>query len=318
VPLDKPYIQHLKDSKGLETPYSAIRAGFVALALEKSRRATPFIAQARALKSAASQASSPAMLMSISEIQMALLTAAGVSEKAKEHMMQQDKEEAIRKLIESFLEPAGPDFVEELVYRFLLTRGDALGGAMRNLGGVLAERKLARAIIAALTLAHISYEWLHRDSNTWVSGEGDNADIELYLKGISWSDAGRTRTLLYNRNVPLISNNVDLSVLSCGHRQVETARTVADSYIAFGELKGGIDPAGADEHWKTANTALSRIREAYLSQHLSHCTFFVGAAIAKNMAEEIWKQLETGTLANAANLTNEAHIASLCRWICSL
>ena len=31
----------------------------------------------------------------------------------------------------------------------------------------------------------------------------------------------------------------------------------------FGELKGGIDPAGADEHWKTGNSALVRIRKAF-------------------------------------------------------
>ena len=37
----------------------------------------------------------------------------------------------------------------------------------------------------------------------------------------------------------------------------------AASYMALGELKGGIDPAGADEHWKTARTALSRIHEAF-------------------------------------------------------
>lgn len=35
------------------------RAGFVALALEKNRRATPFVEQARSLKAAASQAKTP-------------------------------------------------------------------------------------------------------------------------------------------------------------------------------------------------------------------------------------------------------------------
>jgi hypothetical protein len=44
----KPYRLHLKSSKDLETTYEAVRAGFVALALEKNRRATPFVAQARA------------------------------------------------------------------------------------------------------------------------------------------------------------------------------------------------------------------------------------------------------------------------------
>ena len=56
----KPHLLHLKSSKSLETTYEAVRAGFVALALEKNRRATPFVAQARALKVAAAKAETPA------------------------------------------------------------------------------------------------------------------------------------------------------------------------------------------------------------------------------------------------------------------
>jgi hypothetical protein len=50
--MTKPYRQHLASSNDLETTYEAIRAGFVALALETNRRATPFVAQGRALKAA--------------------------------------------------------------------------------------------------------------------------------------------------------------------------------------------------------------------------------------------------------------------------
>src|SRR5438552_18251109 len=59
----KPYLQHLNSSKDLETTYEAIRAGFVSLALEKNRRATPFVAEARALKAAASKAKTPTELL---------------------------------------------------------------------------------------------------------------------------------------------------------------------------------------------------------------------------------------------------------------
>lgn len=90
------------------------------------------------------------------------------------------------------------------------------------------------------------------------------------------------------------------------------------AYVAFGELKGGIDPASADEHWKTARTALSRIREAFLKQKLTPHTFFIGAAIETKMSNEIWGMLERGELENAANLTNEEQIASLTRWLCGL
>jgi len=315
----RPYLQHLVQSEDLVTSYQNVRAGFVSLALEKNRRATPFVAEARALNSAASRATSPADLTGIPEIQSALLTAAGVSDKAVTHMEDQDKAEAVRGLIENFLEPAGSAFVEELVYRFLLTRGDTLGGSMRNVGGVLAVRKLSRAIISALTLSGTAYLWLDRANRVWSRAPKDDADVELYLRGLSWSSGGRARTIIYNLTVPLVKNNVDLCLFDCSSQEVGRAvyRSPA-RYVALGELKGGIDPAGADEHWKTAGTSLNRIRTAFKEQGLSPYTFFVGAAIEKKMADEIWEALEEGTLGNAANLTEAKQLASLASWLCSL
>jgi len=55
-------------------------------------------------------------------------------------------------LIEKFLKPAGIDFIDELIYRFLLTRGDTLGGSMRNLAGSLGERKFNRTLISTLKI----------------------------------------------------------------------------------------------------------------------------------------------------------------------
>jgi hypothetical protein len=123
------YRRHLRSSKDLVTTYEAPRSGFVALALEKNRRATPYIAEARALQEAASQAKTPTDLLSIKDIETGLLTAAGLSDKALAHLLPEDKIESIKGLIKNFLEPSGAKFVEELVFRFLLTRGDTLGGS---------------------------------------------------------------------------------------------------------------------------------------------------------------------------------------------
>lgn len=314
----KAHSKHLSGSSDLITTYEETRAGFVALALEKNRRATPFVEQARSLKTAASQAKTPAALLKIEPIQPALLTAAGVSDKAMGYLLPQDKMEAIQGLIAKYLEPAGPAFVEELVFRFLLTRGDTLGGSMRNVGGVMAGRKLTRATIANLSLAKTPYQWLHSDSKEWITGKEEDADIELYLTGLSWSSKDKSRTMIYNRKVPFVNKNVDLCLLNCSPEELSTAFNNPSLYIALGELKGGIDPAGADEHWKTARTSLTRIRKAFSDKRFSPHTFFVGAAIENSMAEEIWHQLEDGTLSNAANLTDADQVASLCNWLCSL
>jgi Restriction endonuclease BsobI len=320
----KPHRLHLSSGDDLVTTYEAIRAGFIALSLEKNRRATPFVSQARMLKAAASIATTPAELLNIQEIQPALLTAAGISDKAIAHLRPEDKAEAIQGLIRNFLDPAGEQFVEELVFRFLLTRGDTLGGSMRNIGGTLAQRKLTRAIISTLRIAGKPYQWLHSTNNAWTQMSDDDSDIELYLRGLNWQKGRQSRTLIYNLTVPLVKNNVDLCLFRCQPNDLatkEVAKAVFNSpdlYIALGELKGGIDPAGADEHWKTARTALHRIQEAFARLGLNPHTFFVGAAIEKKMASEIWSQLESGTLENAANLTDDNQIASVSRWLCQL
>src|SRR5258708_2883803 len=94
------YRQHLSASSDLITTYAERRAGFIALALEKNRRATPFVEQARALKSVVSLVSAPSDLLTMDAIQPALLAAAGLSDKAIGHLQQEDKTEALRGLIE--------------------------------------------------------------------------------------------------------------------------------------------------------------------------------------------------------------------------
>lgn len=317
--MTRPYRKHLKSSQDLETSYEAVRAGFVSLALEKNRRATPYVAEARALKSSAAQAKTPRDLLKIQEIRPGLLTAAGVSDKAANHLQESDKDEAIDGLIRNFLEPAGVGCVEELVFRFLLIRGDALGGSMRNIGGFMAQCKLVRSVLATLKVTGRPCRYLHSDESGWVAIPEDDAGLELHTRGLAWQIGRHPRTLRFNLTVPLFRNNVDLCLFSC--RPEDLSKGTYESpaaYVALGELKGGIDPAGADEHWKTARTALKRIRKAFAEcGHKPH-TFFVGAAIEPKMAGEIWKMLSNHDLENAANLTDDDQIASITRWLCSL
>jgi hypothetical protein len=315
----RPYLKHLKSREDLRTTYEAIRAGFVQLALERNRRATPFIAEARALKSAASDAKTPIDLLKIKDIQRALLTASGISDKASNHLEEADKRDAIAGLIKNFLKPAGSNFVEELVFRFLLTRGDTLGGSMRNVGGFMAEKKLARSVIAHLRLVGLPCQWLHSETKTWAVLPNEDADIELHLRGLSWGEGESARTLVYNVTVPSVGNNIDLCLLK-GSPQMLPKKPFSDPslFIALGELKGGIDPAGADEHWKTAHSALNRISSRFAKLKLYPHIFFIGAAIEANMAEEIWDMLQSKVIENAANLTDENQIASITEWLCNL
>ena len=76
----------------------------------------------------------------------------------------------------------------------------------------------------------------------------EDADIELYLHGLTWTAHGRELTLIYNQTSPIVKNNIDLCILDCPPDKLSEAIQNPERYIALGELKGGIDPAGADEH----------------------------------------------------------------------
>ena len=186
---------------------------------------------------------------------------------------------------------------------------------MRNVGGILAQRKLTRAIISTLKIAGSPYSWQDAKSRNWFEN-GDDLDIELSLRGLYWNNGRKHRTLIYNLTVPLVKNNVDLCLFNATPDSLDEKNN--GSYTALGELKGGIDPAGADEHWKTAKTALDRIRKSFARVKQTPHTFFVGAAIEKKMATEIWDELREGKLSNAANLNDENQIASISHWLCNL
>lgn len=317
------YHDHLTSYQSLITPYEKIRYGFIALALEKNRKATPYVEEAKVLKVIAKKAKKPRDLLSINEIHSSLLTASGISDKARNYLDDEDKKEAILGLIENFLEPSGQSFVDELVYRFLLTRGDSLGGSMRNLAGAIGEWKLKRMLISTLSIYGRKFEYLDSKNKEWLEPNND-PDLEKKIKGLHWVSDGKNRTLIYNLTVPIVKKNVDLCLFDCSKHEVifgnntNSAHHQPEKYLALGELKGGIDPAGADEHWKTANSALDRIRSRFAGNNCQPYTFFVGAAIEKAMAEEIYQQLESQILTNGANLTKEEQVVSLCGWLINI
>lgn len=291
------------------------------MALEKNYIAVPYIEEAKALKALASQVKKPKDLLQVKDLRVGLLTASGLSDKSLNYLNDDDRIIAIKGLIEKFLEPAGGGFIDELVYRYLLTKGDALGGKARNLAGSLGERKFLRSLISVFNLSGINYMWKDNDTNTWLDKPQDDIDIEKRIKAIYWKKK-QDRLMILNTNVPLVNKNVDLSILQGKVEDLKTGKQSIihqpDKYIALGELKGGIDPAGADEHWKTANSALNRIRVSFDKKKLKPQTFFVGAAIENAMAIEIYKQLQTGTMNNAANLTNDGQLTAVCDWVINL
>lgn len=308
----------------LVTTHEQTRAGFLAIALEKNVVGDPYVKQALAFKAMVEHTKSPDDFLNIHTIRPFLLTAAGLSEKSLQYLNNDDYTVVIRELIDKFLKPAGDAYIDETVYRFLLTKGDAVGGIMRNRIGAMGQEKLIRYILSCMNVRGINYEWYGGSSKkaVWNLRTENDLGIEKNMKALYWKNIyGQDRVLGFNMTVSTVKKNVDICLFHCdkdSYEQGKVAKLRPETAIMLGELKGGIDPAGADEHWKTANTALERIRKSYNNIGINVLTSFVGAAIERAMAAEIYMQLQSHTITNAANLTDSNQLVEFCNWVLDL
>lgn len=309
----------IKDSSDLVTSHDEIRAGFLSIALEKNRISDPYVKKAFAFKTAVKNISEPEELIKISKIRPFLIAASGLSEKSMQYLDDNDQTKAIKELIDKFLKPAGDNFIDEVIYRYLLIKGDTVGGIMRNRVGALGEEKLIRALLSNMGVQGITYEYTEgaKNQHLWLPQPINDTDIEKVIKALYWRNDNGPRILCFDTTIPLVGKNVDICLFEGDKAEYDklNIRKHPEKGLMFGELKGGIDPAGADEHWKTGNTALGRIRQSFESKGYTVLTSFIGAAIANAMAVEIYGQLKDGILSNAANLTNTDQLNEYCAWI---
>jgi type II restriction enzyme len=315
------YSSHIKTYEDLKTTYEETRTGFIEIALEKNRQAIPFIEEARILQSRIKNIQDPLELLNIENIRLGLISAAGISEKASVHLGADGCMSAIQEFIKKFLQPAGEKFKEELIFRFLLTKGETLGGKMRNIVGILAQRKLCLSIISSLNLSGINYKLMQNNSKEWLLKENIKSIEEIEnIKGINWINENKgNRTLFFNTNIPIVKNNIDIILVNTSYtEELKNVISNCENYLALGELKGGIDPAGADEHWKTAKSAIDRIKVSFGKYECYPLLFFIGAAIENKMAREIFNNLKSSYIANAANLTKNDQIISLVDWLINI
>ncbi|OKH18895.1 AvaI/BsoBI family type II restriction endonuclease [[Limnothrix rosea] IAM M-220] len=309
--------QFVSNSDDLVTTRDARRSGFLEYALRRNKESLPFIDKAKALRvSLENETKCAEDILQLADLRDTLIEAAGVSVKAKAHLDDTDKTEILAGFVKEVLAPCGNKYIDELIYRYLLTLGDALGGRMRNIVGSIAEEKFVRFIIAQLRIHNIEFELFPKRSK-WISSTDYVAGMAARTKALRWTKNTSHRSMIFNINVPQVKKNIDIVLLDDkidGVTSSILANTLNDAqnYLAIGELKGGIDPAGADEHWKTANTALGRVRDSFKTKVQ---LFFIGAAIENSMSSEIYGQCQKGELSNAANLTVDNQLSALCEWL---
>ncbi len=175
------------------------------------------------------------------------------------------------------------NYLNELEKIYLISCGDSVGGKIRNIVGQKGNQLFVEYITKYLEEYQVEFKLKRSGENIQV------IETEKYA-------------ILFNKKPKFIGKSVDFIVLlkdKQGNYDIEDPI----SYISLGELKGGIDPAGADEHWKTATTAISRIHSSFNKIDLQTPNlFFIGGAISRHMATEIIELIQYKKIKNAANL----------------
>ena len=291
----------IKKPADLITSQQATVDGFIAQAIEKCRIARPYVQQAQQLRESLNQSTDIHALIINAALRDQLLAAAGLSDKARHWLSDDQQDRSLDRILGQLAAAGGDQWRDEILFRFLLTRGDSLGGAMRNITGAAAGRKLVASIIKALAARQIKPQLTKSP-----------AGKVQYLR---WP----SRLLAFDKTPRFVGNNIDAILLRVDDDSLPDRDVLEspDSYLACGELKGGIDPSGADEHWKTADSALDRIREVFRNKQQVHM-FFAGAAIEDAMAKEIYQQLLDGRMSFAANLTIRQQLSELAAWLVRL
>lgn len=293
-------LKFIKAPRDLVTASSATQLGFLEQALRKAKVAESFIKDARILYANLKGVPDIAHLLTKSSLLPQLVTAAGFSDKAKGYFSNDELLEALSRVLTTIKENDPTSWRQEIVYRYLLTCGDALGGSMRNIVGAYAQSKFCEVILENLKRNNIAVE------------------ISSSPKGKTQKMSWEKRALVFDKQLPAVNKNIDVILLdkhdlTAADRDLLARPTAC---LACGEIKGGIDPAGADEHWKTARSSLERIRNT--TGKSCPPLFFAAAAIVRAMAEEIFDQLQDGRLAHAANITIQEQLDDLASWLISL
>ena len=349
---------YIRSAKDLETRRESTRQGFIDQADEKSRRAIAIEHRTHHFMLALQSVQQIEDLFELKGYWPELVAAAHYSSKAWGHIKRgETSEQQIARLRARFAEiyvrcqsetkseeSCLALFRERIIFRSLLTQGEALGGSMRNWIGRVGADSLVETLQKVLggreTIEYARnsskvqrIRWDNRlllfDTKPTLHIQGERVEVTL-----SKSNEEEIETA---KELPL--NNIDMILLDTsdiGPGQTMWGDTLALSteellqaergllknpkyYLACGELKSGNDPAGGDEHWKTAWAAFDRIRNpSSVTKDFQPELFFIGRAIESVMATNIFERLESGVFSFAANLSSSQQIVALTQWLTSL
>lgn len=203
--------------------------------------------------------------------------------------------------------------------------GDSIGGAWRNEVGRLAYVEVITPLALHLHrrgyLETIVYrlkgQVVQDDEEEQVDSSqvhelviSDTVDLEATLADLKDQRIVYRELKLCSGNVLLLNRQITwLDAGGQSHRIGPDlfSSSSEDEMLWGGELKGGADPAGSDEHWKTATRAFDRILLACERTNRPQPPLsFIATILVERVAREAADWIEQGKLTSVYNLTQIA------------
>ncbi|MCB0072861.1 MAG: hypothetical protein KDE20_15425 [Caldilineaceae bacterium] len=198
--------------------------------------------------------------------------------------------------------------------------GESLGGSSRNEVGRVAVAQALRPVILELWRRDLLESITFSTRADLVPGSSreqeetvtihSETEIEEMLDRVEAQFVKYQSIQLRTGALLLVDKIINWSD-SEGRRRKASAdlhslevRQDAKMLLWAAEVKGGADPAGSDEHWKTASRALRRIiEEAESARAPQPPLSFIGTTIVGRVGNEIRQWIDRGDLISAYNLT---------------
>ncbi len=202
--------------------------------------------------------------------------------------------------------------------------GESIGGSWRNEVGRLAYAEVVGGLLRYLHdkgyLATVSYDLKgplrfdeDEEENAYASQGNllpDSADFLTHLTDIEANRVVYKTIALRNGNELRLNRQIEwLDNAGTIYRFGPDLSAFAQGNLLTwgGELKGGADPAGSDEHWKTATRAFDRILNAAEKTERNRPKLsFMATILVDRVAREAALWIQEGKLTSVYNLTQIA------------
>jgi hypothetical protein len=206
----------------------------------------------------------------------------------------------------------------------LANLGESIGGPWRNEVGRLAYVEVIGILLRYLHdrgyLAAITYDLkgpltgeAEDDEERTISKDNVLADSSDFLHDLQTIEANRVvykRIALHNTNDLLLNRQIEWIDREGKPHKIgpDLSAFLPDNTLIWGgELKGGADPAGSDEHWKTATRAFDRILDATEKTGRPKPRLsFIGTILVDRVAREAALWIREDKLTSVYNLTQIA------------